>query len=201
MKIIGLTGGIGSGKTTVANLIREAGIPVVDADLIAREIVEPGQPALVELAAHFGEDIIGADGSLKRSELAARAFISKEETAALNRITHPRIAELTQRRFSELERDGEPLVVWDMPLLIENGHHNDVDAVIVVDVVAAERINRLVQYRGLTREDAERRIAAQIGDEERRKATTFIIDNNGEQAALAPQVAQVVAELRSRWLQ
>lgn len=198
MKIIGLTGGIGSGKSTVAQLLVQEGWVLVDADRIARDIVEPGQPALAELADAFGEDILQADGTLDRGLLASRAFASREKTDVLNSITHPRIQEETQARFEAARQGGADFVVYDMPLLVDKGLHKDMDATIVVDVDVEERVRRLVEYRGLEEGDARRRIAAQIPDDVRRAAADFVIDNNGPREALDAQVAGVVEKLRVR---
>ena len=198
MKIIGLTGGIGSGKSTVAQLLVQEGWVLVDADRIARDIVEPGQPALAELADAFGEDILQADGSLDRGLLASRAFTSREKTDLLNSITHPRIQEETQARFEAARQGGADFVVYDMPLLVDKGLHNDMDATIVVDVDVEERVRRLVEYRGLEESDARRRIAAQIPDDVRRAAADFVIDNNGPRDKLDAQVADVAGKLRAR---
>lgn len=199
MKLIGLTGGIGSGKSTVAQLLVEQGWVLVDADRIARDIVEPGQPALAELAEAFGEDILRADGTLDRGLLASRAFASREKTDLLNSITHPRIHEETQARFDAARRAGEEFVVYDMPLLVDNGLHKDMDATIVVDVDVEERVRRLVKFRGLEEDDARRRIAAQIPDDVRRAAADLLIDNNGPREALDAQVAEAVEELKRRF--
>lgn len=198
MKIIGLTGGIGSGKSTVAALLAEHGFPVVDADQLAREVVEPGQPALQELAEAFGQDVLLADGSLNRPELAARAFVDKERTELLNAITHPRIQELREQRFQEAEDAGSDAVVYDMPLLVEKGVNKTMDLTVVVDVDVEERIRRLVATRGLTEEDARRRVAAQVGDAERLAAADVVIDNNGPVEALGEQVDQLVRVIRGR---
>ncbi|TVU85211.1 dephospho-CoA kinase [Corynebacterium aurimucosum] len=197
MKLIGLTGGIGSGKSTVAQLLVQEGWVLVDADRIARDIVEPGQPALTELAEAFGQDILLPDGSLDRGLLASRAFASREKTDLLNSITHPRIQEETQARFEAARQGGAEFVVYDMPLLVDKGLHRDMDATIVVDVDAEERVRRLVEYRGLEETDARRRIAAQIPDDVRRAAADFVIDNNGPREALDGQVAGVVEKLHA----
>lgn len=199
MKLIGLTGGIGSGKSTVAQLLVEQGWALVDADRIARDIVEPGQPALAELAEAFGQDILRSDGSLDRGLLASRAFASREKTDLLNSITHPRIHEETQAQFDAARRAGEEFVVYDMPLLVDNGLHKDMDATIVVDVDVEERVRRLVEFRGLAEDDARRRIAAQVPDDVRRAAADVIIDNNGPREALDAQVAEAVEELKRRF--
>lgn len=190
MRLIGLTGGIGSGKTTVARMLGDRGFYVVDADAIARDIVAPGSPALQELSESFGSGILLPDGSLNRGELAARAFVDKDHTALLNSITHPRIQEETQKRIAAAPGD----VIYDMPLLVDNDLHHDMDLVIVVDVDPETRVKRLAG-RGIGEEDARRRIAAQIPDEVRRAAADIIIDNNGSVEDLLPQVEAAIARI------
>ncbi|MFD5867569.1 dephospho-CoA kinase [Corynebacterium sp. NPDC060344] len=186
---VGLTGGMGSGKSSVARRLGELGCVVIDADAIAREIVEPGQPALQELADAFGPDILDAEGRLLRSRLANRAFTSKEKTATLNAITHPRIKERTAERFA---RAGDKdIVVHDMPLLVENDLAADHHIVLVVDAPVETRVNRLVESRGVDEADARRRIASQISDEERLAAADAVIDNSGTERALFTQVDRV----------
>ena len=192
MKIIGLTGGIGSGKTSVADLLRSHGLPVIDADQLARDVVEPGQPALAELADAFGADILHADGTLNRGELAARAFASEDATQRLNDITHPRIMALRDELIDDARDDGEPAVIYDMPLLVEKGQHEDMDLVVVVHVDVEKRIERLVNGRGLDEADVRRRIAAQATDEERLAVADVVIDNNGLREKLEPQVQALV---------
>lgn len=196
MKIIGLTGGIGSGKSTVAGMLADAGYPVVDADQLAREVVEPGQPALTELAEAFGADVLDKEGALRRGELAARAFVDKQRTELLNSITHPRIQELRRRRFAEAESAGAEAVVYDMPLLVEQGADKHCDLVVVVDADVEERVSRLAQHRGLDSADARRRIAQQIDDETRRAAADVIIDNNGPVGDLEAQVQDLLVRIR-----
>ena len=197
MKKIGLTGGIGSGKSTVAKLLADAGFAIVDADKIAREIMEPGSPVLDDVAAEFGDDLIRADGSLDRGELARRAFVDKQATEKLNSITHPAIRAESERRFAAAEAAGEPAVVYDMPLLVELGMNRDMDLTIVVDVDAEERVRRLTSSRGLDEADARARIAQQIDAAERNAAADVIIDNNGDLSALKPQVDALVERLRA----
>ncbi|TYT21609.1 dephospho-CoA kinase [Corynebacterium urealyticum] len=196
MFLIGLTGGIGSGKTTVATRLKGLGARIVDADKIAREIVEPGEPALAELAEAF-DGVLNADGSLNRAELARQAFAAPDATEKLNSITHPRIRERTLERFAEARTDGVPVLVYDMPLLIENGEYKKMDHVLVVDAADEIRIDRLVNSRGLDEEDARRRIAAQISREERLAAADSVVDNSGTRDQLLQQVdtfwEQVVA--------
>lgn len=184
---IGLTGGIGSGKSTVASRLHELGARVIDADQVAREIVEPGQPALVDLAEAF-EGILAEDGSLNRAELARQAFATPEATEKLNTITHPRIRERTQELFLKAEEQGVEFLVYDMPLLIENGEYKQMDHVVVVDAPDDVRVDRLVNQRGLDEGDARRRIAAQIDRETRLKAADTVLDNGGERENLIAQV-------------
>ncbi|OFO16202.1 dephospho-CoA kinase [Corynebacterium sp. HMSC22B11] len=196
MFLIGLTGGIGSGKTTVASQLKTLGARIVDADKIAREIVEPGEPALTELAEAFG-GVLNADGTLNRAELARQAFATPEATEKLNSITHPRIRERTLERFAQARTEAVPVLVYDMPLLIENGEYKKMDHVLVVDAADEIRIDRLVNSRGLDEDDARRRIAAQISREERLAAADSVVDNSGTRDQLLQQVdtfwEQVVA--------
>ncbi|MDK4229304.1 dephospho-CoA kinase [Corynebacterium pseudodiphtheriticum] len=196
MKIIGLTGGIGSGKSTVARSLQEHGFPIVDADLIAREIVEPGQPALAELTKEFGADILNADGSLDRGLLASRAFTNKDTTQRLNNITHPRINQRTQELFDEARENGAEAVIYDMPLLIDKGLHKDMDATIVVHAAEHVRLERLTTKRGLDADDVRRRINAQIDDETRKQHADILLDNNGTEEDLTQQIAQAVDKIK-----
>jgi len=196
MKIIGLTGGIGSGKTSVADLLRSHGLPVIDADQIARDIVEPGQPTLRELADAFGADIIREDGSLDRPELARRAFADKAGTQLLNSITHPRIMARRDELFDAARDAGEPAVIYDMPLLVEKGQHKDMDLTVVVHVDVDTRVDRLVTGRGLDEADVRRRIAAQTTDAARMAVADVIIDNNGLREELEAQVQALADRIR-----
>ncbi|MDN5826628.1 MAG: dephospho-CoA kinase [Corynebacterium casei] len=198
MKIIGLTGGIGSGKSTVAQLFVEEGFPLIDADVIAREVVAAGQPALQELADVFGADILEPSGELNRQLLAQRAFVDRETTDKLNAITHPRIQQRTQELFDAYREKDVEAVIYDMPLLVDNGLDRAMDWVIVVDVAAEERIRRLVEYRGLEEEDAQRRVKAQIPDGLRLAAADSVIDNNAAIDNLKPQVDQLISD--APWL-
>lgn len=188
MYMIGLTGGIGSGKSTVAALMRQRGFPVVDADQVARDNMEPGSSVLAAVAEEFGADLLGPDGALDRAELARRAFASEEATQRLNAITHPAIRAESARRFAALEAAGERAAVYDMPLLVELGMDQDMDMTVVVDVNPEERVRRLVTHRGLDEADARNRIARQIPDVERRAAADVVLDNNGTEKQLAQQV-------------
>ena len=196
MRKVGLTGGIGSGKSTVARMLGRAGFAVVDADQIARDIMEPDSPVLDEVAAEFGADLIGADGALNRGELARRAFATTEDTKRLNSITHPAIRAESERRFAAAEAAGEQAVIYDMPLLVDLGLHKDMDLTVVVDVDKDERIRRLVAKRGLDESDARARMAQQIDDEARLATADVVIDNNGPLDALDQQVAALVEKIK-----
>lgn len=192
---IGLTGGIGSGKSSVASLLRDRGFIIVDADRIARDILQPGSDALREVAAVFGDDLLDASGVLNRKLLAQRAFGSEAQTQKLNAITHPAIRKESMRQFDAAEAAGADVAVYDMPLLIELGLHRAMDFTVVVDVDEEERVKRLVNFRGLTEEDARSRIARQITDAERLAAADYVIDNNGPLSELSPQVDALVAHI------
>lgn len=187
MITIGLTGGIGSGKSTVSSRLAELGAFIVDVDLVAREIVEPGQPALAELAEAF-DGVLNPDGTLNRAELARQAFATPEATEKLNAITHPRIRARTEELFKQGRESGAQVLVYDMPLLIENGEVDKVDHVLVVDAPDELRIDRLVQHRGVDEDDARRRIAAQIDRETRLNAADTVLDNSGTVEQLLEQV-------------
>jgi dephospho-CoA kinase len=194
MLLVGLTGGIGSGKSTVARLLRDRGAVVVDADEAARAIVEPGRPALRALAERFGGGILLPDGSLDRARLARIAFADEESRLALNAITWPAIVDEFSRRIEDASPDA--VVVCDAPLLAEGGPgaEREFAAVIVVEAPPAVRLDR-VEARGIARDDAERRMAAQASDDERREFATCVLDNGGDVEALARQVDGVWAEL------
>ncbi|WPJ92867.1 dephospho-CoA kinase [Corynebacterium sp. UMB2355A] len=198
---IGLTGGIGSGKSSVAALLRERGFVVVDADRIARDVLQPGSDALKEVAAAFGDDLVDASGVLNRKLLAQRAFVSEEQTQKLNSITHPAIRKESSRQFDAAEAEGARVAVYDMPLLVELGLHRQMDFTVVVDVNEEERVRRLVQLRGLSEADARSRIARQIDDDDRLAAADYVIDNNGPLSELAPQVDALVDYVERELLQ
>ena len=191
---IALTGGIGSGKSTVSELLRAKGAVVVDADAIAREIVEPGEPALGEIVDAFGPEMIAADGTLHRARLAAVVFADGAALARLNEITHPRIAARSAELLSAAPEGA--VVVYDMPLLVEQGPRALAgwDAIVVVDAPDEVRLERLVA-RGMEREDATRRLEAQVGREERRAVADHVLDNSRDLPSLARQVDDLWALL------
>ena len=192
---VGLTGGIGSGKSTVAGLLAACGALIVDADAIARDVTAPGSPVLAQLAERFGADVLGPDGALDRAVLAERAFVDEAHRKDLEAITHPAIGEEYLRRLAAVPPGS--IVVHDVPLLVEAGREAGYAAVIVVEAPLAVRLDRL-ELRGVPRADAERRIALQATDEQRRAVATWIVDNSDGPAALEPQIDRIWAELRDR---
>jgi dephospho-CoA kinase len=195
MLMVGLTGGIGSGKSTVAALLAKRGAIVVDADAIAREVVEPGTPTLQKLVERFGPEILHPDGSLDRPALAALAFVDDATRKELEAITHPAIGELFLQRVAQAAPGS--IVVHDVPLLVESTRGYDYAAVIVVEAPLETRLDRLEQ-RGVPRDDARRRIELQASDEERRKVATWVLDNGGDLTALERQIDPIWDELRRR---
>lgn len=182
---IGLTGGIGSGKSTVAGMLAEHGATVIDADAIARELVEPGGLALAELVTEFGPRILQPDGSLSRGELAALAFSDPRATERLNAIMHPLIRAEAAR---QLAASRSPVVVYDMPLLVETGQADLVDLVVVVDVPEQTQVERAVRLRGLDEDDVRRRMEVQAERADRLAAADVVIDNAGDLGRTAAQV-------------
>lgn len=182
---VGLTGGIGSGKSTVAHLLAVRGAHVVDADVIAREVVEPGQPGLTEIVAVFGTAILAADGALDRRALAERVFHDPAARSVLEAILLPRIAQTAAWRMEAARAGG--VAVYDVPLLVEGGMEDLFDCVLVVEAPRAMRLARL-RERGLSRNEAESRMAGQASDQERRRAADILLPNNGSRQDLAGRV-------------
>ncbi|MCX4968689.1 dephospho-CoA kinase [Streptomyces sp. NBC_00654] len=193
---VGLTGGIGAGKSEVSRLLVGYGAVLIDADRIAREVVEPGTPGLAAVVDAFGPGILNADGTLDRPALGAVVFADADRLATLNAIVHP----LVGARSAELERAAgrDAVVIHDVPLLTENGLAPLYDLVVVVDAAPATQLDRLVRLRGMTEADARARMAAQATREERRAIADLIVDNDGPLEALEPQVRGVWAELTRR---
>lgn len=187
--IVGLTGGIASGKSTVTRMLRERGVVVIDADQIAREVVMPGEDALAEIVAAFGEEMLGADGALDRAKLGARVFGDAEARATLNMITHPRIGQRMWQRAEEAGAAGHRWVVYDAALLVENRIHLMLDSLIVVAASRATQLERVMRRDGLTLEDAEARLASQLPLEDKVSVADHVIWNDGTVEETATQVA------------
>jgi dephospho-CoA kinase len=183
---IGLTGGIGSGKSTVSALLAAHGAVVVDADRIAREVVEPGTPGLAAVVEAFGDGVLGPDGALDRPALAAVVFADPQARARLDGIVHP----LVRARAAELAAAAPPdaVLVHDIPLLVETGQAEAFHLLVVVDAPADLRVRRLVEQRGMTRDEAERRVAAQASDAERLAVADRVLDGSGTVEELRAQV-------------
>jgi len=190
---IGLTGGIGSGKSEVSRLLASHGAVVIDADLLAREVVEPGTPGLAEVVEAFGAGVLADDGSLDRPALGARVFGDDAARRRLEAIIHPRV----RARAAEIEAAADPdaIVVHDIPLLVETGQGDAFDGVIVVDAPVEVQVERLVGERGLSANEAQGRIAAQASRQQRAGAADWIVDNTGSLTDLKLAVAQVWKEL------
>ncbi|MEW1656402.1 dephospho-CoA kinase [Streptomyces sp. NPDC093707] len=191
---VGLTGGIGAGKSEVSRLLASYGAVVVDADKIAREVVEPGTPGLAAVVEEFGAGILAPDGTLDRPKLGALVFSDQDKLKALNAIVHP----LVGARSAELEASAglDAVVVHDVPLLTENGLAPLYDLVVVVDAAPQTQLDRLVRLRGMAEGEAAQRMAAQATREERLAVADLVIDNDGPLEALEPQVRAVWERLR-----
>lgn len=192
---VGLTGGVGSGKSTVAALLAEHGAVIIDADAIAREVVEPGTPGFDAVVARFGADVVGSDGRLDRPRLASIVFADEAALADLNGIVHPLIGQRTAELMAAAP-DGA-VVVYDVPLLVENDLAAGFDVVVVVEAGLETRLERL-EARGLPEADARARIAAQATDEQRRAVADEVVVNDGTREDLAAAVGAVWARLVAR---
>jgi len=196
MRIAALTGGIASGKTMVARRLADGGAHVIDADAIAREVTPPGSPALAEIVDRFGDSVVAADGTLDREALGRRVFADRQAREALEAITHPRILATVRERLEQLQRDGSvDVTVVDIPLLVERDVGLSFDAVIVVAAEPETQIKRLVGDRGLSREEAQQRLAAQAPLEDKLAVATHVIRNDGSLAELRERTDEVLAEL------
>lgn len=193
---VGLTGGIGAGKSEVSKRLAAYGAVLIDADLIAREVVAPGTDGLAEIIAVFGPGVLGPDGRLDRVALGDIVFADEQKLQTLNSIVHPRVGE----RMRELEDAAGPgqVVVHDVPLIAENGLASNYDLVVVVDVPPRIQLDRLVRLRGMSREQAQARVAAQASRDQRLAIADIVVDNSGSLAELDRQVGELWAELRRR---
>jgi len=193
---VGLTGGIGTGKSEVSRRLASYGAVVIDADAVAREVVAPGTPGLAEVVQAFGPEVLRSDGTLDRDRLGELVFADESLRTKLNAIIHPRVGE----RMAELERQaGDALViVHDVPLLAENHLAGSFDEVVVVDVPPRIQAERLARERGMSRDQAEARMGAQASREERLAIATIVVDNSGSLAELDREVGELWAELRRR---
>ena len=193
---VGLTGGIGCGKSVVAAMLREQGFLVLDADTLAHQLVEPGQPAYDDVLQEFGKGVCDASGKIDRAKLAAIVFAEPAKLARLNQIVHPRVAEAQERQFIEWQRTHpRGVAVVEAALLVEAGAHNRLDRLVVVWCRPEQQVERL-RERGMSAEEAQRRIASQMPLEEKRRLAEFQIDCSGTIEDTRQQVERLVAQLR-----
>ena len=197
LNVFGLTGGIGSGKSTAAGFFRERGVPIVDADELAREAVAPGSAGLLQVVEAFGPQMLGADGALDRKQLGAQVFADAEARKRLNAITHPIVRQLAQERFAALDQAGVTLAGYDVPLLFEVGLDSVLRPVVVVVAREATQLERITLRDGLSEAAARERMAAQMPLSEKQKRADYVLFNNGTPAALAAQVDAVLEKLRA----
>ena len=193
---VGLTGGIATGKTTVASMLRELEVPVLNADPLGHELLEPGQPAFDEVLAAFGNEILDADGKVNRAKLGSVVFADEQKRARLNQILHPRILKLVQKWFAALdEPEGPEFAVVEAALIVEAGYHQSLDKLLVCWCAPEQQIERLKQ-RDLSLEQAKQRIAAQMPLEEKRKLADIAIDCSGSIDETERQVVDAVEKLK-----
>jgi dephospho-CoA kinase len=197
MRLLGLPGGIATGKSTFAALLRARGIPVVDADALAREVVAPGAPALAEIARAFGEGVIGPDGALDRKRMGALVFADPEARRRLEAITHPAIRTAMAEETARLAAEGHPLAFYDAPLLYEVGLDAVLEAVVVVWAPPAVQRARLAARDGLDDAAAGARLAAQLPVDEKAARADFVVANDGDPAALAGKADRLLEDLRA----
>jgi dephospho-CoA kinase len=196
---VGLTGGIGAGKSEVTRRFADLGATIIDADALAREVVDVGTPGLDAVVAEFGEDMLAPDGSLDRDKLAALVFNDDDARQRLNGIVHPLIGErVMQLMVNAQEHDPDGVVINDVPLIVEAGVAERYDVIVVVDASEPTQLDRLTQVRGMTEADAKARMSKQASRDERRAIADYVIDNDGDLDALQEQVDEVWAALRER---
>ncbi|MBB2976783.1 dephospho-CoA kinase [Microbacterium endophyticum] len=199
MPLVALTGGIASGKSTVAQLLAAKGAVIVDADQIVRDVQAPGTPVFAKIVAVFGKDVVRPDGSLDRAALGERVFTDSHALAELNAIVHPAVRRESQRRFDAAFASHErAVVVYDVPLLVEARVDDPWDLIVVTHAPAATRVERLVELRGMERRHAEDRIAAQVSDEARLAVADVVIDTTGSMAETTAQVESLWEQIGSR---
>jgi dephospho-CoA kinase len=195
---IALTGNIGAGKSTVAELFRSWGATIIDADRLVREIQAPGQPALADIEAEFGKEVIAADGALDRAVLRARVLDDAGALARLNRIVHPEVHRRRMQLLEQARARGDRIVISDIPLLFEVDDPTSFDAVILVDAPEAIRRARLLASRPLSEAEVDRMLAAQLSSNVKRGGSDYIIENNGDRAALERATREVWQKLTER---
>src|SRR5690606_30757804 len=196
LTVFGLTGGIGSGKSTVASHFAKRGVPIVDADELAREVVRPGTPGLDAIVRAFGADVLTADGALDRRALAERVFADEAARKRLEAITHPRIAALARERFARLEAEGHTLACYVVPLLFERGLEDTLRPVVTVVASEDAQLERAAARDAVSREHVAARLRAQLPLEEKARRSDFVIDNSGSLASAFAQADRVLDAIR-----
>ena len=198
MLIVGVTGGMGAGKSTVAQLLSARGATVIDVDALGREIIEPGGIAVSSVLDRFGQDVSGTDGGIDRAALASIVFGDEEQLAALEEISHPAINELLDQAVDTIEKP-DSIVVYDMAVLVESqlgyANRHPYEVVVVVEAPISDRLDRLETQRGVSRQDALARIESQASDDERRSVAQFVVANGGDLSALEGAVDELWSEL------
>jgi dephospho-CoA kinase len=197
VRLIGLTGGIGSGKSTVSARLAELGAVVIDADAVVRELQEPGEPVFDAMVQRWGERIVDDQGALDRALVAGIVFSAPDELEALEAIVHPVLQTEIKRRIVDLS-DTDAVVILDMALLAEKNNPYGVKEIVVVDLSPTEQVHRLVESRGFSAEDARNRIAAQVSREDRLALADHVIDNSGDLEVLQTQVTQLWEKISSK---
>jgi len=197
MIVVGLTGGYASGKSTVANMFVEMGAALIDADKLARKVVEPNKPAYLEIVAHFGKEILLENGEIDRKSLGDIIFKKDVEREILNNIVHPRVLEEELLAIENIRvREPGAIVILNVPLLIESGHYRHCEKIVVVNIDEETHINRLIERDGFSRDEAVRRISAQMPLSEKIKLADFVIDNSGGIENTKKQVSEIYKKLR-----
>ncbi len=198
MKVVGLTGGIGSGKSTVSAMLEKMGGRIIDADKLAREVVEPGNPAWKDIMREFGEGVLNHDSTINREALAELVFRDEKKRRRLNQITHPRIGERMIELIDRFREQGAPVAIIDAALLIESPATRWIKPVIVVAAGDELKIERIMKRDGAAREEVEKRIRSQMPDREKRKHADYVIENSGDLAGLEEQVRKVWEQVTGR---
>jgi len=199
VQVVGLTGGIASGKSTVSALLKKAGAVIIDADRIARKVVKKGQPAYREIVQNFGETILLPDGEINRSVLGDIIFNDPQKKQLLNRIVHPHVREEQNRQMKHIqEKDPDAIVILDIPLLIETQTQRDLSEVVVVYAPEHIQIKRLMQRDGISKADALARVRSQMPIEEKKDKATIVIDNSGTRENTRTQTLKIFQQLKDK---
>ncbi|RNB70044.1 dephospho-CoA kinase [Brevibacillus panacihumi] len=195
--ILGLTGGIATGKSTVTGMLRERGIPVIDADQIARDVVEPGKPAYEAIVAHFGREILLADGQIDRKKLGEIVFSDESERQKLNAIVHPEVRRVMREEAEAAEKNGASIVFMDIPLLFESKLQHMVDKIVVVYAPAHMQLARMMERDEMQEEQAQKRLRAQLPIDQKKAEADFLIDNSRSREEAERQVEEMLSAIRA----